>query len=97
MVGRYSKFVRNVAYIDGTLISILEFDRIAESVKKGFYAKVFDYIFDKRMDLFQAMFYKLYEDFKGDKELFLKAWFEDHAKRKLLEYFPLWDLLEYYL
>jgi purine-binding chemotaxis protein CheW len=32
MVGRYSKFVRNVAYIDGTLISILEFDRIAESV-----------------------------------------------------------------
>jgi len=32
MVGMYSKFVRNVAYIDGTLISILEFDRIAESV-----------------------------------------------------------------
>jgi hypothetical protein len=63
---------------------------------KGFYAKVFDYIFDKRMDLFQAMFYKLYEDFKGDEELFLKAWFEDYAKRKLLKYFPLWDLLEYY-
>jgi len=32
MVEMYSKFVRNVAYIDGTLISILEFDRIAESV-----------------------------------------------------------------
>ncbi|MCI4458958.1 MAG: purine-binding chemotaxis protein CheW [Thermocrinis sp.] len=32
MVGMYSKFVRNVAYVDGTLISILEFDRIAESV-----------------------------------------------------------------
>ncbi len=32
MVGMYSKFVRNVAYIDRTLISILEFDRIAESV-----------------------------------------------------------------
>ncbi len=32
MMGRYGKFVRNVAYIDGTLISILDFERIAESV-----------------------------------------------------------------
>ncbi len=63
---------------------------------KGFYVKVFDYIFDKRLDLFQAMFYKLYEDFRGDEELFLRTWFEGYAKQKLLKYFPLWDLLEYY-
>ncbi len=32
MMGEHGKFVRNVAYIDGTLISILDFERIAESV-----------------------------------------------------------------
>ena len=63
---------------------------------RGFYTKVFDYILDKRFELFQAMFYKLREEFRGEEDLLLKVWFEDYAKRKILEYFPLWDVLEYY-
>lgn len=63
---------------------------------KTFYYKVFDYIYKKRLELFQALFYDLYKGFGGKQEEFLKAWFEYYTVRKLLSHFPFEDIFAYY-
>lgn len=63
---------------------------------KAFYFKVFDYIYRKRLELFQALFYDLYRSFDGRQEEFLRAWFESYTIRRLFKYFPIEDVLKYY-
>lgn len=49
--------------------------------------KIVEFISHKRMDLFQGMFFKLFEKYDGDWDKFLDEWFEYHSYRILKEYF----------
>ncbi len=63
---------------------------------KTFYHKVFDYVYTKRLELFQSLFYELYRSFEDRQEELLQLWFERYTLRKLLKYFPLEDLVAFY-
>ncbi|WP_254426292.1 J domain-containing protein [Pampinifervens florentissimum] len=63
---------------------------------KTFYFRVFDYIYRKRLELFQSLFYDLYRSFDGKHEEFLKTWFESYMIKKLFKYFPIEDVITYY-
>ncbi len=63
---------------------------------KTFYFKVFDYIYTKRLELFQSFFYELYKNFEGKQEELFKTWFENYTIKKALGYFPIEDVLKYY-
>ncbi len=65
---------------------------------KTFYYSVFDYFYEKRLSLFQSMFYTLYDKYgkNGNTEAFISEWFDSYTLSKLLRYFPLSDLIHYY-
>lgn len=63
---------------------------------KTFYYRVFDYLYNKRLELFQSFFYELYKSFEGKQEEFVKTWFENYTVKKLLKHFPSEDVLTYY-
>lgn len=65
---------------------------------KAFYKKVLDYIYDKRLEMFQAMFYSLYDQYGRSNSVdeFLKTWFDRYALKKLVNYFPFEDIADYY-
>jgi hypothetical protein len=49
--------------------------------------KVIEFLSNKRMDLFQSLFFNLYEKYKGDADLFLEEWFRKYAYMTLKNYF----------
>lgn len=63
---------------------------------KTFYLRVFEYIYNHRLELFQSFFYDLYNSFNGKHEEFFKSWFEKYTLRKLLKYFPIEEIINYY-
>ncbi len=64
----------------------------------AFYRLVMDYIYEKRLELFQATFYSLYNQYgvHNRTEDFMRSWFEGYTFRKLIKYFPIEDVLRYY-
>ncbi len=52
-----------------------------------FLMDIINFINNKRMEIFQAMFHKLYENYKGDLDGFIKNWFVEYSYGKLRIYF----------
>ncbi|MCX7759624.1 MAG: DnaJ domain-containing protein [Hydrogenothermaceae bacterium] len=52
-----------------------------------FMRKMVEFISYKRMELFQGMFYKLFEKYNGDWDRFVDDWFEKYSYITLKEYF----------
>jgi len=52
-----------------------------------FIVKIMEFISNKRMDLFQSMFFNLYERYNGDTDRFLEDWFKNHTYFILKNYF----------
>ena len=52
-----------------------------------FLYKLLEFINDKRMELFQSMFYNLYEKYNRDSEKFIEDWFEKYTYITLRRFF----------
>ncbi|MCX7739125.1 MAG: DnaJ domain-containing protein [Hydrogenothermaceae bacterium] len=52
-----------------------------------FIRKLIEFISYKRMEIFQGMFYKLYEKYDGDWDRFVDDWFEKYSYTTSKEYF----------
>jgi hypothetical protein len=56
-------------------------------VRSLFLYKLLEFINDKRMELFQSMFYNLYEKYDRDSEKFIEDWFEKYTYITLRRFF----------
>lgn len=54
--------------------------------KSLFLLKTIEFINNKRMELFQSMFYNLYEKYNGNPDMFVEDWFEKYAYYTLRKY-----------
>ncbi|MEW6656318.1 MAG: DnaJ domain-containing protein [Aquificota bacterium] len=52
-----------------------------------FLKKVMEFINEKRIDIFQAVFYKLFEKYGGDLDRFIDEWFVEYSYKTLNAYF----------
>lgn len=52
-----------------------------------FILRVIEFINNKRMDLFQSMFFNLYEKYNGDVDKFVEDWFRYYSYSLLKNYF----------
>jgi hypothetical protein len=52
-----------------------------------FILKVIEFISNRRMDLFQSMFFNLYEKYNGDADKFVDDWFRYYTYSTLKSYF----------
>ncbi len=52
-----------------------------------FLKKIIEFINNKRMDIFQSMFYNLFEKYKGDLDRFINEWFIEYSYHVLRSYF----------
>ncbi|MFN3977646.1 MAG: DnaJ domain-containing protein [Sulfurihydrogenibium azorense] len=52
-----------------------------------FIVKIMEFINSKRMDLFQSLFFNLYEKYNGDADYFVEEWFRRYTYATLKTYF----------
>lgn len=52
-----------------------------------FLKRVIEFINEKRVDVFQAMFYKLFKKYDGDLDRFINEWFMEYSYKTLNTYF----------
>ncbi|ADC89148.1 heat shock protein DnaJ domain protein [Thermocrinis albus DSM 14484] len=63
---------------------------------RNFYIKVLDYLLEKRLEAFQAHFFQLNRNFGDNVDRFIRVWFEGYILKRLIQHFPLSDIVEHY-
>jgi len=64
---------------------------------KGFYIKVLEFMYEKRFNQFQSLFYDLFKNYEYiDEDSFISEWFDRFIIKKLIPYVPVSELHKSY-
>ncbi len=56
---------------------------------RGFYIKVLEFMYEKRFNQFQSIFYDLFKNYENiDEDSFINEWFDRFVIKKLIPYVP---------